>query len=91
MSKEPSNQSIEIAAQCWCDKETSMIEMDSRLAMAFAKRLDAAQAPEMLLLNPLVRILIDELIDVRNSPGRIYPDQIEYLDKALAPFEKDKP
>ncbi len=29
----------EIAAQCWCDPETSMIEMDTRLAEAFAKRL----------------------------------------------------
>lgn len=28
----------EIAAQCWCDPETSMIEMDTRIAEAFAKR-----------------------------------------------------
>lgn len=33
-----SESAIEMAAQCWCDKETSMIEMDSRLATAFAKR-----------------------------------------------------
>ena len=30
-----------IAAQCWCDDETSMIEMDTRLAEAFARRLAA--------------------------------------------------
>ncbi len=29
----------QIAAQCWCDPETSGIEMDTRLAEAFAKRL----------------------------------------------------
>ena len=29
----------ELAAQCWCDPETEMIEMDARLAEAFAKRL----------------------------------------------------
>lgn len=29
----------QIAAQCWCDTETSGIEMDTRLAEAFAKRL----------------------------------------------------
>ena len=29
----------EIAAQCWCDPETSDIVMDTRLAEAFAKRL----------------------------------------------------
>jgi hypothetical protein len=28
-----------IAAQCWCDKETSSITMDTRLAEAFARRL----------------------------------------------------
>jgi len=33
-----------IAAQCWCDEQTSDIEMDARLAEAFARRL----APLML-------------------------------------------
>jgi hypothetical protein len=33
--------SLELAAQCWCDEDTSSIEMNSRLAVAFAKRLDA--------------------------------------------------
>ena len=28
-----------LAAQCWCDDETAGIEMDERLAGAFAKRL----------------------------------------------------
>lgn len=28
-----------VAARCWCDKETESIEMDVRLAEAFAKRL----------------------------------------------------
>lgn len=30
---------IELAAQCWCDPETSDRVMDEALAMAFAKRL----------------------------------------------------
>jgi len=29
----------ELASQCWCDKETSGIEMDDRLATSFALRL----------------------------------------------------
>lgn len=29
----------QIAAQCWCEPETSSIEMDTRLAEAFARRL----------------------------------------------------
>jgi hypothetical protein len=32
-------EATEIAAQCWCDKETSHIVMDSTLAMAVAKRI----------------------------------------------------
>ena len=30
---------MEIAAQCWCDKEVAGVEMDARLAKAFAKRI----------------------------------------------------
>jgi hypothetical protein len=37
---DPISKGIEIAAQCWCDEETSNIEMDHRLARAFAKRID---------------------------------------------------
>jgi len=29
----------EIAAQCWCDEKTKSIEMDTRLAEAFEKRI----------------------------------------------------
>jgi hypothetical protein len=32
--------SLELAAQCWCDEDTSNIQMDPHLANAFAKRLD---------------------------------------------------
>ncbi len=35
-----STESLETAAQCWCDKETEHIEMSVPLATAFAKRLD---------------------------------------------------
>lgn len=37
----PSTQSLEIAAQCWCDLETEKMTMNTTLAMAFAARLDA--------------------------------------------------
>jgi len=35
-----STKSLEVAAQCWCDKETEHIVMSVPLATAFAKRLD---------------------------------------------------
>lgn len=38
--KKPNKLAMQVAARCWCDDETSAIEMDARLAMAFAKRLD---------------------------------------------------
>jgi len=31
---------LELAAQCWCDPETSSKEMDVELAKSFARRLD---------------------------------------------------
>lgn len=36
----PREDAIHLAAQCWCDEETSHKEKDSTLAMAFAKRLE---------------------------------------------------
>lgn len=33
------DESRQMAAQCWCDEETKHIEMDVRLAEAFAKRM----------------------------------------------------
>ena len=40
----PTEWAMHIAARCWCDEETGMIEMDTRLATAFAMRLDALRA-----------------------------------------------
>jgi len=44
---------LEIAAQCWCDKECSEVEIDTRLTLAFNKRLD-----EKDLMH---KVLVDEL------------------------------
>lgn len=42
-TKESNNDAMtlarQLAAQCWCDAETSGIEMDDRLAESFAKRI----------------------------------------------------
>jgi hypothetical protein len=43
-TKNISEESLHLAAQCWCDEETGSIQMDHRLAVAFAKRYDALQA-----------------------------------------------
>lgn len=39
-SNKPSEQSIEIAAQCWCDDRVSDRIMDTELATVFAEKLD---------------------------------------------------
>lgn len=36
-----SDEAREMAAQCWCDPETSRVEMDPILAEAIAKRIEA--------------------------------------------------
>jgi hypothetical protein len=47
------NWALEIAAQCWCDPTTSMIEMDSRLAEVFAAKLaELAPAPTDVAVLP---------------------------------------
>jgi len=56
MTKE---ESLQIAAQCWCAPETSMIEMDSRLAIAFSKRLMEASK----VAGTTVRSVGEEEID----------------------------
>ena len=40
MSDKISQRAIQLAAKAWCEAETSGIEMDSRLAFAFATILD---------------------------------------------------
>jgi hypothetical protein len=54
--------SLEISAQCWCDKETEHIEMSVPLATAFAKRLDEKQNKldvAMNLINSVAHIGVD--------------------------------
>jgi hypothetical protein len=38
--RKPSEKALQIAAQCWCDDNTSDRVMDIELAIAFVKRLD---------------------------------------------------
>lgn len=40
---QPSSESLQIAARCWCDPENSSTVMDSDLAVSFARRLDKAK------------------------------------------------
>jgi hypothetical protein len=40
MPNKPSEESVAIAAQCWCDETTKDIPMDVHLAAVFAKKLD---------------------------------------------------
>ena len=39
----PSENSLQKAAQCWCDKDTEHLAMITELAIAFAERLDEQQ------------------------------------------------
>lgn len=45
-SEMPIDRARQIAAQCWCDPETESIEMDARLAEAFARRLVEFRRPQ---------------------------------------------
>lgn len=66
-----------LAAQCWCDDETSSIEMDSRLAEAFARRLEPYLAKSLPASEELEahyadntafrRVMFDVLIERQNQ------------------------
>lgn len=76
---------LEIAAQCWCDEETSMIEMDSRLAKAFAKRLES----EQVKVNKLVEVLnsIDQYLCEHIIDPCGYSPQKETIDDLIIAVE----
>jgi hypothetical protein len=49
----PSDDALQVAARVWCDDEVATREMDSVLATAFAKRLDALMLSNRLLTERL--------------------------------------
>lgn len=64
LAEMPSAEATAAAARCWCDADTSSIEMDSRLATAFAKRIDALLLRERESAKDARRILfIRDLMD----------------------------
>lgn len=52
----PSDESLQAAAQCWCDEETKDRVMDVELAKAFAKRLDLEIERRKIAVEILLRI-----------------------------------
>jgi len=55
-----------IAAQCWCDPETSHIEMDVNLAEAFAKRLNVVFEQRRCM-----ETLLDPVNAVKSDPPEL--------------------
>lgn len=76
----PSEKALQIAAQCWCDPETSGKVMDIELAVAFAKRLDndyaaiAELTERNVNLSEKLRVAIEALEFLRD---RFYSDDCE--------------
>jgi hypothetical protein len=73
----PSKRSLEIAAQCWCDDETKDRVMDTKLAIAFAKRFD--------LETEAKNIAVQVLIKVRKAWGKGLGQEeiLRWIDEAL--------
>jgi hypothetical protein len=65
--------SLELAAQCWCDEDTSNIEMDSHLANAFAKRLDTKDK-RIAELEKELKALVSEVKDLGSVSYDQFPD-----------------
>lgn len=84
------DQSMHIAAQAWCQPETSHIEMDVRLAKAFAEVLDKETAS----LRAKLRVYEDRLelrIDsIDGIPTGLGEDEIDRLRAKLAEAERKR-
>lgn len=62
----PSEKSLQLAAQCWCDEETKNTVMDVYLATAFAERLD--KKDEVIkILKEAIRFHHDTWSQVNND------------------------
>ena len=70
-SEMPIDRARQIAAQCWCDPETESIEMDARLAEAFARRLvefrRSQPAPAVAMTEELEHVLASAEYDAGYS------------------------
>ena len=79
MNNEIMNKAQQIAAQCWCDPETSHIVMNPALANAFAKRL----AEQMELIDRLDKQLYEGKSKT-NKPSIRAGDWVSFY-RAVAP------
>ncbi len=84
----PSTSSIHAAAQCWQDEETSSIEMDSRLARAFAKRLDKEITAERVRLLTLIlkeqnSMVSDYKHTIKHTGGLLTKSMVYAYSKAI--------
>lgn len=85
----PSTKSLELAAQAWCDPEAADIEMDSRLAYAFARILDRVALPVTdgvwaLLEKAAERLVKCRVGDAPQFSSQVDDDVFEILSAALS-------
>ncbi|OBR54140.1 hypothetical protein A6456_37735 [Paraburkholderia tropica] len=73
----------EIAAQCWCQPETSGIEMDARLAEAFARALLAAHPTEQRMSDAARDVLAERARQV-SGEGWTPEHDDQYVNGELA-------
>lgn len=76
----PREDAIHLAAECWCDEETSHKEMDATLAMAFAKRLEV-----IMQERDALKAQVDEL----SGHSLAQADEIKQLKIYLTNYQND--
>jgi len=92
---------LELAAQCWCDPETSSKEMDVELAKAFARRLDPLlqQLAECQAREKMLRDFVDVCIECDDyltttvlsslDEVRDFPSDSEVLDAMKKQWQRE--
>jgi hypothetical protein len=90
--RKPSEKALQIAAQCWCDDNTSDRVMDIELAIAFVKRLDndyaaiAELTERNIKLGKALRVAVEALEKLSGPVNR--NDSAIVADKALTKIEE---
>lgn len=56
--KKPTEESLQLAAQCWCDERNRKTEMDVNLAISFAERYDKLKAKLAVAREAFLRLQV---------------------------------
>ena len=84
MSAKISDKYLQLAAQAWCEPESSSVEMDARLATAFARLLQRANVSGQESMRERCAAFLDDPMRVDRALNDWKPDEMKAPYLAIA-------